>query len=375
MNRSDLDRNAYMLRGSLTKRGYMRWHHTFQGVRPDTMETRTFFIDYQLINPSLGAEHPILGQHPYFKKRGMKPSYIMIKAGCYPTAGEAGVQINGFYPVSSLKTTKNPFIFQTEECFYSENHISGFVDMIKAEARHRSFLTDAGFMEWDLEVHKAVAAHMGAIANPLFTAVNALKSFWHGEGIRTFYRGHISLNGVSYEVTPESCYGYADKRWGADFNRPLLHLAASRLTSERTGRQLKHSALVVESCCPRLFFLPLRRRLFIQLTYMGEDFEFHFTNPHTLSRCKWKVKETSKRYIWHIKAQSKNAMIKISVSCAKAQFMEMRYESPDGKLPVTPLLGGSAGTGTIQIYRRAAGQFRLLDTLSLKDALCECQSV
>lgn len=373
MNRSDLDRNAYMLRGSLAKKGYMRWHHTFHGVQPDTGETRAFFIDYQLVNPSLGAEQPILGQHPYFKKRGMKPSYVMIKAGCFPTATEAGIQINAFYPVSSLKTTKNPFIFQTEECFYSENHISGSVDMTKAEARHRSFLTDAGYMEWDLEVHKAVAAHMGAIANPLFTVLNALKSFWHGEGIRTFYQGHVSLNGVSYEVTPESSYGYADKRWGADFNRPLLHLSAGHLTSERTGRELKHSALVVESCCPRLFFLPLRRRLFIQFTYMGEDFEFHFAAPHTLSRCKWKVKETNKRYIWHIKAHTNNALIKISISCAKARFMEIHYETPDGKIAATPHFSGSAGTGTIQIYRRSAGQLELLDTLSLKDALCEYQ--
>ena len=32
MNISDLKRNAYMLRGSDAKRGYMRWWHSFQGV-------------------------------------------------------------------------------------------------------------------------------------------------------------------------------------------------------------------------------------------------------------------------------------------------------------------------------------------------------
>ena len=37
----------------------------------------------------------------------------------------------------------------------------------------------------------------------------------------------------------------------------------------------------------------------MQLTYTGEDFEYHFGRPLTLSRCKWKVKETNKRFIWH----------------------------------------------------------------------------
>ena len=54
MNLSDLKRNAYMLRGSDAKRGYMRWWHSFQGVCPTTQETRTFFVEYSILNPALG---------------------------------------------------------------------------------------------------------------------------------------------------------------------------------------------------------------------------------------------------------------------------------------------------------------------------------
>ena len=74
MNLSDLKRNAYMLRGSDAKRGYMRWWHSFQGVCPTTQETRTFFVEYSILNPALGTTQPILGQHPYYKRHGMKPS-------------------------------------------------------------------------------------------------------------------------------------------------------------------------------------------------------------------------------------------------------------------------------------------------------------
>mgnify|MGYP000808247107 FL=1 len=55
MNLSDLKRNAYMLRGSDAKRGYMRWWHSFQGICPTTQETRIFFVEYSILNPALGT--------------------------------------------------------------------------------------------------------------------------------------------------------------------------------------------------------------------------------------------------------------------------------------------------------------------------------
>ena len=81
MNRSDLKRNSYIPRGFLAKKGYVRWWHSFSGTQTQTGETRTFFVEFFIINPAAGASRPILGQHPYFKKRGMRPSYVMIKAG------------------------------------------------------------------------------------------------------------------------------------------------------------------------------------------------------------------------------------------------------------------------------------------------------
>ena len=65
-----------MLRGSDAKRGYMRWWHSFQGICPTTQETRTFFVEYSILNPALGTSQPILGQHPYYKRHGLKPSYL-----------------------------------------------------------------------------------------------------------------------------------------------------------------------------------------------------------------------------------------------------------------------------------------------------------
>lgn len=371
MNQSNLNKNSYMLRGSLTRKGYMRWFHSFTGVQAESGETRTFFIDYFIINPGLGGDQPILGQHPYYKKRGMKPSYVMIKAGVFPGSnGENGRQIHAFYPISSLKATGNPMVMQIEDCFYSENHISGFVEVSSAEARHRSFMSDAGWMEWDVEVHKAVACNTGILSGAFFRAVNGLENFWHGEGVRSFFRGTVILDGICYQVTPDTSYGYADKHWGRSFISPLFQFASGRLSSARTGRELKHSVLAVNGCCPRFLFFPLRRRLMIQLTYMGEDYEFGFVRPFLFSKQKWEAKETNRRFIWHIMAWNRTSVIKISCSCTKEQLMQLRYETPEGHRLKSPLWAGGAGTGTIQLYRRVKGGKELVDTLKLEDAVC-----
>lgn len=376
MNLFDPNRNAYMLHGTLAKKGYMRWWHSFTGVQPYSRERRTFFVEYFIINPALGGDQPILGQHPYYKKRGMKPSYVMVKAGVFPDSnGNPGRQLHAFYPVSSLKVAQHPLHIEVEDCLFSENHIAGFLNVTDAEAGHRAFMTDAGYMEWDLELHKDIACHTGAIANRFFTALNALESFWHGEGIRTLFRGTVSLDGIPYEVTPEDSYGYADKHWGRSFNKPWLQLSSCRLYSGRTAKELKHSALAIDGCCPKFLGLPLQRKLMIQLTYTGEDYEYNFTRPGTFSRCKWKVTTTNKRYIWHIMAQNKTSVIKLSLSCPRGQMMPLNYEAPDGSKAKQPLYAGAATTGTIQIYRRISGGKQLIDTLTLKGGLCEYQNV
>lgn len=371
MNKSDLTRNAYMLQGRLAKRGYMRWFHSFSGVQADTGVVRTFFVEYMIMNPGLGGDQPILGQHPFYRKRGMKPSYVMVKAGVFPTAdGNDGRQLHAFYPIHSLKVTGAPLVMQVEDCFYSENRIHGNIDVTEKEARHRSFMTDAGTMEWDLEVYKAVACHSGILASPLFQFLNALDSYWHGEGIKSFFKGTVLLDGETYTVTPETSYGYADKHWGRDFNRPWMQFACGRLTSERSGRELKHSAFAVNGCCPRFLCFPLRRKLLIQLSYMGEDFCYGF-QPFLLSRCKWETKETNKRYIWHITARNRSSVIKFSGSCTKAQMQSLKYENPEGQLSRFPLLAGGSAIGTIQIFRRFPGGRELIDTLHMEQGFCE----
>lgn len=373
MNLSDLTRNSYMLQGSLTKRGYVRWWHSFSGTEPETGKTRTFFVEIFVVNPGLGQERPILGWRPRSKRHGPRPSYVMVKAGVFPDeSGEGGRQLHTFYPISALEATGTPLVMrltgddaspcQKGDCLYSEDRLKGFVYVTQEEARHRSFMADAGYMEWDLTVLKELSCHTGIRGGKLFQSLHLLDSYWHGEGIRSYFKGSVTLDDVIYEVTPELSYGYADKHWGRRFDRHWFQFACGCLESSRSEGQLRHSALALTAFSPRFLCFSLRRRFLVQLTYMDEDFE--------CSRCKWEAKETENRYIWHILAQNKDVVIKISGSCTKWELLQLRYESPDGKRVKSPLQAGSGGIGTLQFYRKTPQGRELRDSLKLKGALC-----
>lgn len=365
MNQSDLDRNAYMLCGPLARKGYLRWWHSFVGTHIATGTKRSFFLEYLILNPV--PEKPR-------KDRAPRPSYVRVTAGMFPSDTDAGITLHAYYPIDGVKYAAKPLYFQAEDNFLSENRIFGFVDVTPEESQMNFFVSDEGTMEWDLEVNKTLACHTGLIASPLFCALNALDSFWHGEGIRTQYRGIIECNGESYEVLPETCSGYADKHWGRSYNQPWLQLSSCRLYSERTGKFLKHSALAVDGCCPRFLFFRFKPRLLLQLTYTGEDFCYSFARPFSQSRIKWGTKESQGRITWNIKAQNRDSVLKLTMSSPRAGMMPIKYDTPAGEIgekhSKLTVRAGNSGSGTIDLYRITPTGKTWIDTLTIQDGLC-----
>ena len=358
MNRSDLDRNAYMLCGPLAKRGYLRWWHSFRGKSCETGIWRRFFVDYLIQNPVPGK-----------RKRGEAPvlSCVRISAGVFPGEGLPGVQLISQYPISVAKFAKKPLYFQVEDNVLRENRITGSVSDTLPEPGTDSEKNYV--LEWDLEILKTIACHTGILASPLLSALRALDSFWHGEGIKTHFRGTITLNDETFEVSAEDCSGYADKHWGQAFNKPWLQLASCDLVSERTGKPLKHSALAIDGCCPRFLFFHFKPKMLLQLTYTGEDFCYSFTKPQRRPRLKWCTKERRDSYAWQIKAADKQSLIKVTLHSSKTNMMPLYYDSPDGS--TSPRLrAGAEGYGTLDLYRITPTGRIWVDTLTIQNALC-----
>ncbi len=362
MNRSDQSRNAYMLCGSLAKKGYLRWWHSFSGISAVTGIRRFFFVEYLILNPVPGKQK---------KDRSAIPSYVKVSAGIFPDADSPGLQLASYHPITAAKYAKKPLYFQVGDNVLRENRIVGRIKEAPAPKNLSEPDPEEQIMEWDLEIHKTIACHTGFLASPFLSALNALDSFWHGEGIKTHYRGNVVVNGETFEISPDDCSGYADKHWGRSYNKPWLQLASCNLISERTGKPLKHSALAIDGCCPRFLFFRFKPKMLLQLTYTGEDFCYSFARILQRPRLKWGTKETKDAVTWHVKAGNRSSLVTLTLQSPKQKMMALSYDEPDPALSSPRLKAGCEGYGSLDLYRITPSGKVWLDTLTIQNALCE----
>ena len=183
MNKSDISRNLYMLKGPLAKKGYDWWWHNFTGYSRATGEERAFFIEYFVCNPALGGDTAVLGQAIQNKSSGALPSYAMIKAG---TWGKNARQINNFYPISEFSCPDGELNVKVSRCILTEKRMEGFCSVTSEDAlAHPEYMSDAGEMSWKLNIDKKIAFNVGYGASEFFRSINAFEMFWHAEGIKT----------------------------------------------------------------------------------------------------------------------------------------------------------------------------------------------
>lgn len=369
MNKSDISRNLYMLKGSLEQKGYDWWWHSFSGYNKLTGEQKTFFIEYFIMNPKLGGNTPVFGQLPENIENHRRPSYVMIKAGAW---GENHKQLHAFYPISDLKINTGKLEISIANSYLSESKILGEVHVSEQTAKaHPEYMSDAGSMEWDLTVDKKVAFNVGYGASEFVRKLNAFEMFWHAEGMKTQYSGSVILDGVEYEVTPETSYGYADKNWGANYTSPWVWLSSCNMRSLLTGRKLENSVINIGGGRPKVFGVAMNGRLLIDFYYEGRDYEFNFSKFWTLSKTKFNCYETDSEIKWDIITQTPKYLLEIKSSCKKDEMLLINYEAPDGTKRHNRLWNGGTGTGILKLYSKKSGSLQVIDEIEMKNIGCE----
>ncbi|WEO76878.1 tocopherol cyclase family protein [Cryobacterium sp. SO2] len=366
MNRSDLERNHYMLTGRLGRRGYDWWWHSFTGHHAVTGEARAFFVEYFVINPAVSPAVVAFGQPPV----GQIPSYVMLKAGSWG-AGSLKKQLHAFHPVANATIATDRLELSVGTARLTETHITGEVSHSQEEvAQHPEYMSDSGRMRWDLEIDKKLALNVGYGASAFFRRLNAFTMFWHAEGMKTLYRGTVTIDGEEYRVTPETSFGYADKNWGTDFTNPWVWLASSNLTRRSTGELLADSAIDIGGGTPEVFGVPIGGKLIVGFHHEGVDYDFNFSRFWTRSKTAYRCTETETEIVWHVTAENPSHALTVDVRCAKEEMLLVNYEAPDGGKRHTKLWNGGTGTGRIRLYEKR-GARTLVDDLDMRNIGCE----
>ena len=370
LNHHDITRNAFMLHGPLAHLGYDWWWHSFTAQDAETGEDKAFFVEYFFCNPALAEDAPVLGQLPANRAANKRPSYLMVKAGCW---GEDHCQLHRFF---SLKQTRihetAPYEVEAADCYASETVLRGSIDIPQAEAlAHPEWMCDAGRMSWDLELDKQIAFNVGYGASKPLRDAEAFAMYWHAEGMKTAYRGTVICNERTYLVTPEKSYGYADKNWGRDFTSPWVWLSSNCLVSKRTGKQLTNSVFDIGGGRPKIYFVPLDRRLLGVFYYEGKEYDFNFSKLHLMVKTDFSFEEQEDLVVWHVRQENIHAVMETEVFCRKRDMLLVNYEAPDGSKRHNRLWNGGNGWGTVTLYDKDGKDLRPVDTVEATHIGCE----
>ncbi|MGL4973489.1 MAG: tocopherol cyclase family protein [Culicoidibacterales bacterium] len=361
----DPRRNRFMLTGKFAKHGYDWWWHSFTGTDIHTGEEKAFFIEYFTCNPALAKQTPTFGQ-----LKGEKPSYVMIKAGAW---GMEARQLHRFFAWHEVELNQRPtYSVHAADCYASETHLRGSVQVTEADVQaHPEYMSDSGTMSWDLQMQKVIPFNVGYGANWLFRVLKAFEMYWHVEGMKTMYTGEVQYNGKTYQVTPETSYGYADKNWGSDFTSPWIWLASSDITSQKTGKKLANTAFDIGGGKPKVFGWEVPRQLLAAIAYEGEEFEFNFSKFWTLPKTKFDCQETATEIIWHVYQENRFAAMETKINCQKSDMLCINYEAPSGQKRYSRLWNGGNGQGTLKLWKKVNGKLQPIDTLTVAHVGCE----
>lgn len=357
-----------MLNGRFKEKGYDWWWHSFTGINEKTGEEKAFFVEYFLCNPGLGGATPVFGQLPENKVRHIRPSYMMVKAGCW---GENHRQLHRFFGWSDVSVNSYaPFSLKADDCYASENRIRGSVNVSDAGC-HPEYMCDNGSMSWNLKVKKLIPFNVGYGAGALFRKIKAFEMYWHAQGMKTAYTGDVIINGEKYIVSPHNCYGYADKNWGSNFTSPWVWLSSNNLVSNITGEKLENSVFDIGGGCPRVFGIALKRILLGAFYYEGKGYEFNFSKFWTGPSTEFACSEQQDRIEWYVRQENRNAVMETRISCLKKDMLLVNYESPDGMKRHKRLWNGGNGTGNVKLYHKQGDKLLLVDDISVYNTGCE----
>ncbi|MCR4695416.1 MAG: hypothetical protein K5773_08870 [Pseudobutyrivibrio sp.] len=351
-NQSDVFRNNFQLKGKLAQEGYDWWWHSFTGRNKDTGEEKSFFIEFFSINPDLGGDQPVFGQLKENKDKGIKPSYMMVKAGCW---GENAKQIHRFFGWNQVNVKEDaPFLISADNCFCSESRTLGKVEVSEEDAKnHPEWMCQSGKMIWDLNIEKEIAFNVGYGAGWASREVEAFDMFWHAEGMKTRYNGSVILDGVEYVVDKDNCYGYADKNWGKSFTSPWIWLASNHIKSKLTGQWLENTVFDIGGGRPVVRTGHSFDNVILgAMWYEGQAFEFNFSRFWTLTKTDFSCDTSTDELVWELTQETPLAKLEAEIHCKKEDMLLINYEAPNGEKRHNNLWNGGNGIGEIKLYKK-----------------------
>lgn len=367
-------------------KGTLSWvRFVFNGISRTGAE-RMFFVELEVINPTLSPDKVVLGYKfnakisaedlqgalagtPSARDIGREdapePSYVAVRAG---TFGAGAKQIVCYEAPRALVTNKGE-IGTVLGCTFTYDTIKGSLSLTKEDiSEHPEYMCDAGSIVWDIK-YLCQMSFRG-----LYSKVS---NRWQPVGAKATFSGSVMMDGQEYEVSGARSYGYIDysEVKKGSLPVPFFHISSSRLTSHITGRTMTDSCFVVHGLYgamhdnvaiavklgERTILVPAMKR-----------------GVHTIQECvEAPADEGGKRLHWSMSVEIKRPfasgkyVVDVDIMCHTKLLSVRNIERSMGGRRVIRLLAGADGVGTVRLFQYVKKNLVLIDEAHVASALCE----
>jgi tocopherol cyclase len=297
---------------------------------------RHVYIEHGVVNPSRMAERPIVDR-VRADGTALAPCHAWVRAGLW---GEEPREAVVHAPVAAIRRDPKGVV-DFGPAQFSESRFTGAIAPSEASALARNC---PGRFDWDLRIEAADAG--GGRVDPVWAVAVS---------------GYFTSDGEHYLVEPETALGIVERRTGRGCPAPLFRLATRNL-SDGTGRGGGWLSVGPTSA---------RDRLVVRLVHAGQDYAFGGASFWPKGMVSMAATDDGDAIGWKLVGKSQTALIELDVRCRKIEMLRCRPQQPDGSYRHETLWTGGTGAGEMRLYRRDGETLDPIDTITLKDVLCE----
>lgn len=362
------------------KNGVNYWRFFFNAIGQNSALEQMFFIEFEMLNPSVSPEEVQLGFKPRIKLSAddlqyalagtesaqtletesiVQPSYCCVRIG---TLGENAKKLCLYETVKNIEINTKPFEIICSNCFFSINKLTGAISVDKKIATdHPEYFSDSGIAAWNIsyEIIKDFSKGYSMSGNK-----------WFPLGYQTKMSGKIKFNGIDYIISPKNSFGYTDRYWGKSLPEPWLHLSSSDLISKITGKQLFDSSFVIQGTFDGSIafignFEGLEIQYFSSLNGKGN------TAVWDCSQMPDEEDIQNNKLHWTVSINYKNWIIDIDVYSKIRDLCNRNLELPEGNRNIMTMLSGGSGIGEIKLYKKSRKTIEQIEHAELRKVVCE----
>ena len=143
--------SRYGLTGSTKKTGANFWRCFFNAYEKNSATEQLFFLELELINPSLSPSEPLLGFKPrvsiteedlQYALAGtasakelksetiVQPSYVAVRFG---KLGADSGQLCSYHSLKNVRFSSKPFTIQMDNKLFGEDALSGYINITEQD--------------------------------------------------------------------------------------------------------------------------------------------------------------------------------------------------------------------------------------------------